>query len=792
MNKSKLTYLMRFCVSISFCFISILSVFCISFVRVKAAASQAEYEMTTYVSPTLSTAEGMAEVGSRWIYEYSTGTNTDFAEMIEENSPEGAGNGTVLYIGEKLLYMDQYLVQAHVEAYYGNLTLMPFSFGSTEYNVVQTFVAPEDGKLTVNPTTVLRNFGTANDSDANVQIAIFLNNTKIWPTESLWKTVEGSKSNQLAIDAIEDVVVNSGDKLRFVVNHGTNAHWSDWVQWPVTIDFKTEKVSLTYSKTSYESPCAPTVAGMEEVDTRWIYEYSTGTNADFAEMIPENSPEGAVDGTVLYTGEKVLYMDQYLVQAHVEAFYNSLTLMPFSFGSTEYNAVQTFVVPEDGKLDINPTTVLRNFGRANDSDANVQIAIFLNNTKIWPTESLWKTVEGSKSNQLAIDAIENIAVNTGDKLRFVVNHGTNAHWSDYVQWPVTIDMFVPTNGSAKCDYVTNSTLSTDVELGDIGDTVTVTVTPVDGYQLKAGSLRYTVGGKSYPITVAGAEVNTFMLAMPAGAATIQAEFVPLTAHNMAVLGASYKGNDSRFVSRAYRKAGNASLVDSGHYVNLSLGQSKNIKVNNFKCFSSYGASDGINTKACENVRIENSFIVSNDDALSVYASSVDYLGSTRYYSAINNTLTSGIHMAIHGQEYGNDEVSKVRVEKLYILINATQVSNEIYQGLLSVNAGNDVAAYDITFDTVFIENIQNNQLFNVRVFMNPNYNKTPGRIVENIRYKNIYYEGNETTVMPAVISGNSADRCVKNVVFENVQLNKVRLNENDLIVGQYVQEVLIK
>ena len=76
--------------------------------------------------------------------------------------------------------------------------------------------------------------------------------------------------------------------------------------------------------------------------------------------------------------------------------------------------------------------------------------------------------------------------------------------------------------------------------------------------------------------------------------------------------------------------------------------------------------------------------------------------------------------------------------------------------------------------------------------MNPNYNKTPGKIVEDFRYKNIYYEGDEATVMPSVISGSSDDRCVKNVVFENVQLNKIRLSENDLIVVQYVQDVLIR
>lgn len=233
-------------------------------------------------------------------------------------------------------------------------------------------------------------------------------------------------------------------------------------------------------------------------------------------------------------------------------------------------------------------------------------------------------------------------------------------------------------------------------------------------------------------------------------------------------------------------------VNNPSSFNLALGQSKNIKVNNFKCFSSYGASDGINTKACENVRVENSFICSNDDALSVYATSVDYLGSTKDYKAYNNILTSGIHMAIHGQEYGNDEVSDVTIEKLYILNNATRCSNTFYQGMLSVNAGNGVTARNICFDTVYIEELQKNQLFNVRVFMNPNYNKEPGRLVENVTYANIFYTGSENTVNSAVISGSSPERVVRNLTFENVLINGSPITDSWFEVGPFVENMVIK
>lgn len=84
----------------------------------------------------------------------------------------------------------------------------------------------------------------------------------------------------------------------------------------------------------------------------------------------------------------------------------------------------------------------------------------------------------SPINKLTVPALSE---NKSDKLRFVVNAGKNANYDDRVQWPVTVNMFVPTNGSAKCEYAANGALSADVELGDIGDTVTVTAAPADGY-----------------------------------------------------------------------------------------------------------------------------------------------------------------------------------------------------------------------------------------------------------------------------------------------------------------------
>ena len=1292
-----------------------------------AVGEKIEYETTTFVSPKRlwgnESVGDVTDLGSCWIYEASSNKDGNFVVMTENEYT----NQPVDY--EKS-FSDQLEATASLVSLWNGFLYLQTGWYAGSRDVSQTFIVPRDGVLNVEETIVERNFGIVENPDnyiASVEIAIYLNDTKIWPADNSWAIVGNEKNqpvcNKLTVPALSDICVSSGDKVRFVVNAGENANYSDYVQWPVTLQLDPPKLALNYSQTSYASPTVPTVEGMQDIGTRWIYEYSTGKNADFALMAKDKELPNIADQQAFYAGAPAVAG---AAKATLQYLYNKLFLMPNYYGDS-INAVQTFVVPETGKLSVDATTVLRHFGMdKNDcnygdiyAEQNVHIAIFLNETKVWPVGDAWESVgyDSAVYNRLSIAELPELNVRKGDKLRFVVNSGTVSntfHYNDWVEWPVTVNMFVPTNGSASCEYAENGEITTDVELADIGDTVTVNVVPADGYQLKAGSLKYIVGGKIYPITEAGAEKNTFVFAMPAGAAVVQAEFIPLTAHNMAVLGASYKENNTRFVSRAYRKAGDAALIDSGHYVmrvetadmlfggavdgaalrseqiatlidpannvlkvqttklvyrcddyvdfalringagneayknqkyayvsyavyedgttvysnvcvrsymdinlnaaskveavlkippfseenaslknndytiqvrlqngewqpitpylvkncfgenqnltvsdpvrecpmisfemgnvpvevrikwkkgpitnaevhplafshpvsvvdgeafltitepkeltveinqdryekvyifanpletgaptestdtvrvfkngltklpkvgtnvwkgglsdiriydralsetevktlvsgsdvsgvahawkldkpvyqtsgitavgepkfqedyygrkatvfngfedaiqtgaivnmskdftisswvyldpsgegakrvilfgllfvrsdgtigsdigdwqfpyvsknkltsgawhqvtltkqgdlvtayidgvsggteertaaegdlyvtlgsshilngaylrdnqtfylepgavvrgtlyaygvknvaikglgiidvtpstdsyytngilcafsdgvtidgvtvnnpssfNLSLGQSKNVKVNNFKCFSSYGASDGINTKACENVRIENSFISSNDDALSVYATSVDYLGSTKNYKAYNNILTSGVHMAIHGQEFGNDEVSDITIKKLYILNNATRCASTFYQGMLSVNAGNGVTARDIRFDTVHIEDLQNNQLFNVRVFMNPNYNKEPGRLVEDVTYANIFYTGLESGINPAVISGNSTERVVRNLTFENVLINGNSITDNWFEVGPYVENMVIK
>ncbi len=216
-------------------------------------------------------------------------------------------------------------------------------------------------------------------------------------------------------------------------------------------------------------------------------------------------------------------------------------------------------------------------------------------------------------------------------------------------------------------------------------------------------------------------------------------------------------------------------VSNPQSFNLALGQSRNVTVRDFKCFSSFGAADGINIKACRNITVEDSFVRSNDDAVSVYATSVSYLGGTSDVTVRGSTLISDaghvVMTGIHGQEYGDEIIERLRVEDVD-MVDSKSWSPD-YQGVMAVNAGNDVTVRDVEFRNIRVEDVRINQLLNLRVCYNPAYNKTPGKGVENIRFIDVSYTGEN--LLPSILQGYDETRAVKDVRLNNVTVNGTRL-----------------
>ncbi len=102
--------------------------------------------------------------------------------------------------------------------------------------------------------------------------------------------------------------------------------------------------------------------------------------------------------------------------------------------------------------------------------------------------------------------------------------------------------------------------------------------------------------------------------------------------------------------------------------------------------------------------------------------------------------------------------------------------------------GDNNIARDITFEDIRVENIQEGMLFHLEVQFNPKYNKTPGRKIENVTFRNIAYDGYGES--KSEIKGYDDTRTVSGVTFDNVRVNGKKITSlNDFITNEYIHNI---
>lgn len=183
---------------------------------------------TEYKSPYYKSEEGMPGIDTIWIYEYSLDKETAFKPMIKGD--DGLYKSDVA--GEEVY-------QAGLVAPWNtDLYLEPGYIGNQRINASQTFVAPRDGVVAVDPSVILRNAGNADDEGYCNECAVFLNETKIWPAGDAWAKTSGE--NKTDVEELKNLVMRKGDKLRFVVSCGfddkeNGQSWKDYTRWNVNV-----------------------------------------------------------------------------------------------------------------------------------------------------------------------------------------------------------------------------------------------------------------------------------------------------------------------------------------------------------------------------------------------------------------------------------------------------------------------------------------------------------------------------------------------------------------------------
>lgn len=414
----------------------------VSLTMISGVSSGGEGPYQVYTSPNWANHESVG-IGTLWIYEHSTDKNTDFAPMAESEA------GDAVYDSEHATDVIAKIANPWNTA----LFLVPGYTGAISRNAVMAFVVPADGIADIAETTVVRNYGEvdAGIMDSSVEIAVYLNDTKIWPEGTEWAAITAhlTPANTLTVPAIEGIEVSANDKIRFVANMGetSTVNWTDYTEWQVNIELAEVAIPVIpdYSSWNVFEYERPGVDRTDDIGSIWNYEYSTGKNTDFTPMV-------STTGTHLFLSDYPTDTYEVPAQAMITNPWNTVFFLApgyYVIDENQYesiNAVMTFVSPYSGVVNIDPSEVVRNYGM-NDAgimDSTVEIAVYHNNTKIWPAGAGWAEITqySDPVQTLSVPAIEDILVEEGDMVRFVVNFGeaSTVNWTDYTDWPVSLKL----------------------------------------------------------------------------------------------------------------------------------------------------------------------------------------------------------------------------------------------------------------------------------------------------------------------------------------------------------------
>lgn len=213
------------------------------------------------------------------------------------------------------------------------------------------------------------------------------------------------------------------------------------------------------------------------------------------------------------------------------------------------------------------------------------------------------------------------------------------------------------------------------------------------------------------------------------------------------------------------------LVEGVITTQCPTGGSDSITIRNVKSISSYGWGDGMNVFASNNVLFDGVFCRNSDDCTTVYGTRLGFTGGCKNITMQNSTLWADVAHPIFIGIHGDVENPEILENLNYINIDILDHKEKQldYQGCLAINAGDNNLIRDVRFENIRIEDFRQGQLVNLRIFYNEKYCKAPGRGIENVLFKDISYAGENAEV--SMIIGYDKERKVKNIRFENLQIN---------------------
>ena len=253
-------------------------------------------------------------------------------------------------------------------------------------------------------------------------------------------------------------------------------------------------------------------------------------------------------------------------------------------------------------------------------------------------------------------------------------------------------------------------------------------------------------------------------------------------------------------------------VDGIFTTQCAVGGSDKVQVNNVKVMSWYGWGDGFNVFASNNVSYKHIFARTSDDCTTIYATRKGYKGGCRNILTEDAVLWADVAhpfmIGLHGSaaELGTDAPADTVCNIVYNDIDVIDMhENQIdYQGVFAVIAGDNNIVRDITFENIRVENFRKGKLIDMRIAWNKKYCAAPGQCIENVLFKDIYYNGDRSEL--SLMIGYDENRKIKGVTFDNLVINGQHIYDDmpekpkwyktsdfaRLFIGEHVEDVVFK
>ncbi len=228
------------------------------------------------------------------------------------------------------------------------------------------------------------------------------------------------------------------------------------------------------------------------------------------------------------------------------------------------------------------------------------------------------------------------------------------------------------------------------------------------------------------------------------------------------------------------------FLNPPHYT-VHIGGSEQVTIRGLRSFSCEGWSDGIDMMSCLHVHVDGCFLRTSDDCIAIYGSRWEYRGDTRHVLVENCTLWADVaHPTIigtHGDHrHDGDTIEHVTFRNIDILEHHEYQQG--YLGCLAINPGDKNTVRHVLYEDIRVEHIEHGKLFDVQVKFNPDYNPAPGRLIEDVTFRNV--RCGCIPPVESVIAGYDAEHPVRNITLEDVTAAGQPVHVQ---VGQYAENI---